>query len=389
MTGDLLPGNGSTDLLDSEAAYRERIRQLEERVTALTAAAAKREGQAAAEIAAHKTAYADRVGYLERQVAALTEAAIKREADAVAELQAYQAAYFDRITYLEAQIAALTKAAVEREARAVAQTAALTEAANERETRTTVEIAALTDAAIEREKQLQQRGETDYQLLMTHQNMLAEFKDLDPEFHDLYERCRPFTMTSIERLYALYRSVEYVCASKLEGDLAECGVWQGGSCMLMALALMRHRSMTRRIWMFDTYAGHPQPDGERDIDLWGNRAIDEWRRHQADGTAGEWGVASLGRVQANLASTGYPESRLRFVEGMVENTVPGNVPKALALLRLDTDWYESTKVALLHFYPRLVSGGVLIIDDYGHYKGQRQAVDEYLDGLDRRPDTGI
>jgi hypothetical protein len=137
--------------------------------------------------------------------------------------------------------------------------------------------------------------------------------------------------------------------------------------------------------MFDTFTGHPQPDAERDIDLWGNRAIDEWWRHQADGTADEWGGASLEQVQANLASTGYPESRLRFVKGMVEKTVPDNLPKALALLRLDTDWYESTKVALRHLYPRLVSGGVLIIDDYGHYKGQRQAVDEYFRDVGQRP----
>jgi O-methyltransferase len=313
MTDDLPPGNGSTDLLNSESAYRERIRELDESVSALTAAAAEREQQAAAEIAAYQAAYAERVGYLERQVAALTQ------------------------------------------------------------------------AAIDRETHLQRQRETDYQLLMIQQNLLAEFKDLEPEFHGLYERCKPFTMTSLERLYSLYQGVEYVCASEIEGDFAECGVWQGGSCMLMALALMRHRSTSRRIWMFDTFVGHPQPDAERDVDLWGNRAIDEWRRNQAAGTGNEWGLASLAEVQANLASTGYPENRLHFIKGLVENTVPDNIPEALALLRLDSDWYESTRVALLHFYPRLVSGGVLIIDDYGHYKGQRQAVDEYFRDLAKRP----
>lgn len=420
---DLPPGTAAADLPEGKAAARERIRQLEERLAALAAAAAEREAQAAAEITAYQTAYAERVGYLERQVAALTEAAIAREAGAAADREAYKAAYIERVDYahrirdLKAEVAALSEAAGRREqeidahntahAEAMkqlqaelisyreayksrvgeleAQVTALTEAAIERENRTATEIAALTEAAVERERKFQQRGQTDYQLLMIYQGMLAEFKDLEPDFQGIYERCKPFTMTSVERLYALYETVEYLCASKIEGDLAECGVWQGGSCMLMAFTLLRHRSTIRGIWMFDTFAGHPQPDAERDIDLWGNRALDEWRRHRAEEAGEAWGGAPLADVQANLASTGYPENRLHFIEGMVENTVPSNIPGALALLHLDTDWYESTRIALLHLYPRLVSGGVLIIDDYGHYKGQRQAVDEYFNGRGQRP----
>ena len=240
------------------------------------------------------------------------------------------------------------------------------------------QISALSEAATESARQLQQKKETDYQLLMVHQNLLAEFKDLEPDFLDVYDRCKAFTMTSIERLYSLYKSVEYLCASGIPGDLAECGVWRGGSCMLMSLALLRQRDTTRRIFMFDTFEGHPRPDAEKDIDIWGNRAVDEWQRREASGQTREWGFASIAETRANLISTGYPGDRLVFVEGMVERTVPEVRTERLALLRLDTDWYHSARAALHHLYPKLVPGGVLIIDDYGHYKGQREAVDAYF-----------
>src|SRR5690348_8239309 len=148
------------------------------------------------------------------------------------------------------------------------------------------QISALTDAAIESARQREQQEETDYQLLMTHQNLLAEFRDMEPEFLEAYERCKAFTMTSVERLYSLYKSVEYLCASGIPGDLAECGVWRGGSCMLVSLALLSQHDTTRSLFIFDTFDGHPRPDAEKDIDIWGNRAVDEWQRREAEGRAG-------------------------------------------------------------------------------------------------------
>ena len=83
-----------------------------------------------------------------------------------------------------------------------------------------------------------------------------------------------------------------------------------------------------------------------------------------------------------MASTGYPPDRVRYVKGPVERTIPDRLPGGpIALLRLDTDWYESTRHELLHLFPLLSPGGVLIIDDYGHWSGARKAVDEYLGGL--------
>src|SRR5262249_18549246 len=148
----------------------------------------------------------------------------------------------------------------------------------------------------------------------------------------LYERCKRFTMTSMERLYSLHKCIEYVGAARIGGDLAECGVWRGGSCMLMALGLLRADDTGRRIYMYDTFEGHPPPDPEKDADLWGNRGIDEWYRQKKAGTLGEWGAASMAEVRENLLSTGYAESSLVFVRGMIETTVPGNIPNKLALL---------------------------------------------------------
>jgi O-methyltransferase len=236
----------------------------------------------------------------------------------------------------------------------------------------------LTRSATEAVRKLQEIKQNDYQIIMAQQQLLAGMTDTDPRFYDIYEKCRPFTMTSVERLYALYKSVEYIVSANLDGDFAETGVWRGGSCMLIAETLLALSSSSRRIFLFDTFAGHPQPDADKDIDIWGNRAIDEWQRMTRDGNH-DWGYVSLEQVQANLALTGYPTNNLVFVKGMVEETVR-HVPSMdkLALLRLDTDWHDSTRASLEYLYPRLVSGGVLIVDDYGHYQGQRTAVDAYL-----------
>src|SRR5438132_5030423 len=228
----------------------------------------------------------------------------EREEQLERDLEATRQAHIEQVTDLNRQIEAIS--------------AARSEQVQQLERR----ISALSEAATESARQLQQKKEADYQLLMIHQNLLAEFRDMEPDFFDAYDRCKAFTMTSIERLYGLYKSVEYLCVSGIPGDLAECGVWRGGSCMLMSLALLRQRDMTRRLFMFDTFGGHPRPDAEKDIDIWGNRAVDEWKRREANGTIREWGFASIAETRANLMSTGYPRDGLVFVEGMVERTVP-------------------------------------------------------------------
>ena len=182
-------------------------------------------------------------------------------------------------------------------------------------------------------------------------------------------------MTSLARLASLVDAVTYVSENNIAGDFAECGVWRGGSMMAVALTLLDLGENDRSLYLYDTFEGMSEPT-EHDQDAEGNSA-DEQLRNTPKGT-GVWCEASIEDVTANILSTGYPEEKIHLVKGKVEDTIPNTLPGNLALLRLDTDWYESTKHELDHLYPLLAPSGVLIIDDYGYWKGARKAVDEYF-----------
>ena len=195
--------------------------------------------------------------------------------------------------------------------------------------------------------------------------------DFSPAEIDDIRAVRPYTMTSLERIVAMIRGMQYVIDAKLPGDVVECGVYKGGSVMAAARTLLRAGEAGRTIWLYDTYEGMAEP-GELDVSNRNKSARKKW------GQTAKWCYAGLEEVRTAVESTGYPPDRLRFVKGKVEDTIPAHAPEQIALLRLDTDWYESTKHELIHLYPRLVRGGVLILDDYGHWQGARQATDEYL-----------
>lgn len=198
----------------------------------------------------------------------------------------------------------------------------------------------------------------------------------DDAFMELYEACRPYTVTSMERMYALYRATRWIARRGLPGAVVECGVLRGGSMMLAALQLQRDGDADRDLWLYDTFTGMEEP-GPQDESVFGLRPRHRWRRRQEE-DHNRWGYAPLDEVRANMENTGYSPDRVRYVRGRVQETLPGRRPERVALLRLDTDWYESTRHELEHLYPRLVPGGILIVDDYGHWKGARRAVDEYL-----------
>lgn len=220
--------------------------------------------------------------------------------------------------------------------------------------------------------------DADHQLAARQYHLKTGLDDVEPEFRAIAEQVRPYTMTSMERLYALFSAVRYIVAAEVPGSFVECGVWRGGSMMLAAHALIALDRTDRDLFLFDTFEGLPRPDTEVDVDIWGNRAIDGWLPKQVSETSSHWAEAGLEEVKANLYSTGYPADRLHFIKGMVETTIPNEAPGEIALLRLDTDWYASTKHEIEHLFPRLRRSGVLIIDDYGHFKGARKAVDEYI-----------
>jgi O-methyltransferase len=200
--------------------------------------------------------------------------------------------------------------------------------------------------------------------------------DFDDADRELYRRVGAYTMTTPPRIYALVRATEYVAARGIPGAFVECGVWRGGSMMAVALTLARVGVTDRDLYLFDTFSGMTPPTDE-DVRRTGERAADLLDAQARD--ADVWAIASLDDVRDAMLSVGYPEERIHFVQGPVEETLPGHAPEQIALLRLDTDWYASTKHELVHLYPRLQNGGVLLLDDYGYWQGARQAVDEYVD----------
>jgi O-methyltransferase len=187
---------------------------------------------------------------------------------------------------------------------------------------------------------------------------------------------KPFTMTSSQRIISLCNAVEHVVRHNIPGDFVECGVWRGGSMMAAALALQHLGDTNRDLFLFDTFEGMTPPS-DADVRADDHKSAAEILQTSAPDSV-MWANASLEDVTANMGRTGYPKDRIHFIRGLVENTIPSNAPEKIALLRLDTDWYSSTKHELANLYPRLAPNGIMIVDDYGYWRGSRQAVDEYI-----------
>lgn len=199
--------------------------------------------------------------------------------------------------------------------------------------------------------------------------------DFDAAWLEVIERVTPYTQTSPERVAAVCAATEHVVAADIPGAIVECGVWRGGSMMAVALTLQRLGVADRELFLFDTFEGMTRPT-EVDRDFAGRSVMPGWKHHQ-QGPPDPCAVP-LEEVRAALAGTGYDPALTHLVAGPVEETVPEHAPAVIALLRLDTDWYESTRHELVHLYPRLAPGGLLIVDDYGHFEGARKATDEFF-----------
>lgn len=209
----------------------------------------------------------------------------------------------------------------------------------------------------------------------------------DPVFLQFYDTCHPYSMTSMERLYGVYTAINYIVDRRISGDIVECGVWRGGSMMMAALTLRHRGDLDRRIFLFDTFEGMARPsagdhkfEGPSEGDV-----MDRWTRSRRGDGGVDWNRASLRDVEEALGGTRYPGERLEFVKGPVEETLPSRAPERIAVLRLDTDFYSSTRHELQTLFPRLVSQGILMVDDYGTWAGSAQAVDEYFDEQGPRP----
>ena len=179
-------------------------------------------------------------------------------------------------------------------------------------------------------------------------------------------------MTTPSRIKVLIDAVNHVSRNKIDGDFVECGVWRGGSSMIAADTFLKLKDY-RHIYLFDAFDLPIPAPVQSDKDVFGTTILGGAAKAQP-----YWNAVSEEEVKNNMCSTGYPESNIHTIKGLVNDTVPYKGPKKISILRLDTDTYESTVHTLLHFFPRLSQGGILILDDYGCHLGVRKATDEFL-----------
>lgn len=205
--------------------------------------------------------------------------------------------------------------------------------------------------------------------------------ELSPIEIDSIYKYRPFSMTSFERLSAIAISMNYLHLNKIEGALVECGVWAGGSIGLAAY-LSQQKGEIRDVILFDTFQGMSAPSEEDTLE-----AHEGYRDTLIDDGSSSWCAVSLNDVKKNLAQSGIEMSKLKFVVGDVSETLieKSNLPEKIAFLRLDTDWFQSTFDELTHLYPRLTTGAVVIIDDFGAWEGARSAVTKYFQDNNLHP----
>lgn len=210
------------------------------------------------------------------------------------------------------------------------------------------------------------------------QRFQKQLQHLDDHARTTIARVHPYTMLSPDKLFALIQGVRYIVQHDIPGTLVECGVWRGGAIMAAALTLDQLGRNDREFFLYDTFSGMPAPTARDYAIKNGSRPQDEFEATRITEDSSEWCYAGLSDVRRNLATLPYDPVQFHLIAGKVEDTIPATLPGSIALLRLDTDWYASTKHELEHLYPLLVPKGVLIIDDYYHWGGSREAVDEYF-----------
>jgi O-methyltransferase len=206
----------------------------------------------------------------------------------------------------------------------------------------------------------------------------AEFDDADRSVFD-YVLSNNLTMVGRERLIATLLACKHVCSAGIEGDFVECGVWRGGNSLVAADVF--DRMMTKkRVYLFDTFAGMTEP-AEIDERIGVPHASHPTFVANQRKSHNEWCYAPLEEVAATFRKRGLL-NRAQFIKGDVTRTLDDDehLPTKIAVLRLDTDWYASTRKELETLWPRLQPGGVLMIDDYGYWRGSKEAVDEYFAG---------
>ncbi|MDQ6632182.1 MAG: TylF/MycF family methyltransferase [Verrucomicrobiota bacterium] len=195
-----------------------------------------------------------------------------------------------------------------------------------------------------------------------------------PRSHALF-RAKRYTLTSSTRCQKLWDQCDQIFQSNVPGDLVECGVWRGGSAVIMALAA-RHFKQQRRIHLFDSFEGLPEPTAADE------KAAKDYSEGKASGSLTSIGKCSVGLEEVKdllLNKLQFDKSFIHFHVGWFQNTIPADAEKMgpIALLRLDGDWYESTRICLEYLYPKISPGGLVILDDYHFWVGCKKATNEY------------
>lgn len=206
---------------------------------------------------------------------------------------------------------------------------------------------------------------------------VKRFLDFSDREKLVYLEARHVSLTTPQAIVSLSRAVDYVLKNDIPGALVECGVFKGGSIIAVLRTLLLNGITDRDIYLYDTFEGMPPPD-QNDVFYTDEDAATIWKHHGGKGDRSNWVYNPLDSVKQRVLALGYPQERIHFVKGRVEETIPETMPRRIALLRLDTDFYQSTKHELVHLYPLLSRGGILILDDYGVFRGAQGATDEFI-----------
>lgn len=212
-----------------------------------------------------------------------------------------------------------------------------------------------------------------------YRNMSHPHSYMEDEFITIWKRWQKIMMrgTFNNSLYTTYKALRFIIKNNVEGDIVESGVYEGAQCVMAALTLQTLGDTSRKIYMYDTYRGMPEPT-EKDFDHnKGQAAEEKFKKLQSDGIS-EWNASSLEATKKNMQETGYNLGDICMIEGLVQDTVPNQKPQKISLLRLDTDFYDSTSAEMRELYPLLSKKGVFLVDGYGRWEGQKQAIDEYF-----------
>ena len=210
-------------------------------------------------------------------------------------------------------------------------------------------------------------------------NNNQKIAELSKKDYELINLIKNYSMTPKIRIYNLMQALKHLKIKKIEGDYVECGVWKGGNILLFKKFLESENSRQRNIYAFDTFEGMTDPD-KNDFEISTNNTAIKLLQKDKNKKTNVWGICNLDQVKKNISKHTKDLNNIYFIKGDVEKTLNEikNIPEKISLLRLDTDWYKSTKKELEVLYEKVSSGGVIIIDDYGHWGGSKKAVDEFF-----------